>query len=73
MVILFISEIINKVVATPKVPFRPKFTHISDDMHALKQTMAIQALIERCWVEEPQARPSVKRVLKTLNTINPFK
>ncbi|CAC5423154.1 Guanylate cyclase soluble subunit beta-2,Soluble guanylate cyclase gcy-31,Soluble guanylate cyclase gcy-35,Head-specific guanylate cyclase,Receptor-type guanylate cyclase gcy-28,Soluble guanylate cyclase gcy-36,Guanylate cyclase soluble subunit alpha-1,Retinal guanylyl cyclase 2,Heat-stable enterotoxin receptor,Soluble guanylate cyclase 88E,Guanylate cyclase soluble subunit beta-1,Guanylate cyclase soluble subunit alpha-2 [Mytilus coruscus] len=67
------DEIINKVAATLKVPFRPKFPQMSDDVQTMKQTMAIEALIKRCWAEDPQVRPSIKRVLKTLNAINPFK
>lgn len=55
------------------MPFRPKFPQYSHDAETLKQTMAIEALIKRCWAEDPQNRPSVKRVLKTLNAINPFK
>ncbi|XP_063399114.1 atrial natriuretic peptide receptor 1-like [Mytilus trossulus] len=67
------NEIISKVAATTKVPFRPKFPYMSDNNQAMEQTKAIQALIQRCWAEDPQIRPSVKRVLKTLNTISPFK
>ncbi|CAC5423157.1 Guanylate cyclase soluble subunit beta-2,Guanylyl cyclase GC-E,Retinal guanylyl cyclase 1,Soluble guanylate cyclase gcy-31,Receptor-type guanylate cyclase gcy-28,Soluble guanylate cyclase gcy-35,Receptor-type guanylate cyclase gcy-4,Guanylate cyclase soluble subunit alpha-1,Receptor-type guanylate cyclase gcy-21,Retinal guanylyl cyclase 2,Heat-stable enterotoxin receptor,Soluble guanylate cyclase 88E,Guanylate cyclase soluble subunit beta-1,Receptor-type guanylate cyclase gcy-13,Receptor-type guanylate cyc len=67
------NEIISKVAATTKVPFRPKFPYMSDNNQAMEQTKAIQALIQRCWAEDPQVRPSVKRVLKTLNTISPFK
>ncbi|XP_052067318.1 atrial natriuretic peptide receptor 1-like [Mytilus californianus] len=67
------NEIISKVAATAKVPFRPKFPYMSDNNQAMEQTKAIQALIQRCWAEDPQVRPSVKRVLKTLNTISPFK
>ena len=74
MIVIFnVSEIISKVAATTKAPFRPKFPYMSDNNQAMEQTKAIQALIQRCWAEDPQVRPSVKRVLKTLNTISPFK
>ena len=69
----YFSEIIMKVAhkKEDEVAFRPIIsdTELDSDYRQTNMTH----LIRRCWAEEPEDRPTIKAVLRTLNKINPFK
>ncbi|KAK3101586.1 hypothetical protein FSP39_004669 [Pinctada imbricata] len=69
------EEIISKLkdIPTDDKPFRPKFPRELDGLQTVQQSYAIKRLIQRCWVEDPLSRPTVRTILKSLNKINPFK
>ena len=71
--ILYISEIITKVAdkEEDELAFRPEISDTEMDSDYHQTNMA--CLIRRCWSEDPEDRPSVKAVLRTLNKINPYK
>ena len=51
--------------------FRPVISDTELDNEYRETNMAY--LIHRCWAEEPENRPSIKSILRTLNKINPYK
>ncbi|XP_067655783.1 atrial natriuretic peptide receptor 2-like [Haliotis asinina] len=62
------SEIISKVrESSLQTRFRPSVAR------ELRQHPDLAALIEDCWSEDPSARPSAPRVVKSLTRINPSK
>ncbi|XP_059156438.1 atrial natriuretic peptide receptor 2-like [Physella acuta] len=60
-------DIIDRVRSPRDVLFRPMLAGET------KQNPELCQLISDCWGEEPGDRPSVARVLKTLNRLNPSK
>lgn len=69
----FISEIITKV-AYPEdgeVLFRPFIN--TYDLSSELQHSNIEYLVQKCWHEDPDARPTMKTVIRMLSKINPFK
>ncbi|XP_048242555.1 atrial natriuretic peptide receptor 2-like isoform X1 [Haliotis rufescens] len=62
------SEIVTKVrEPSTQSRFRPSVAR------ELRQHPDLAALIEDCWSEDPSARPSAPRVVKSLTRINPSK
>jgi len=70
---LFASEIIDKVAfpENAEEPFRPEIgdTDLDDEYRRTN----LEYMIARCWAEDPDSRPTMKAVLRTLNKINPYK
>ncbi|XP_045176739.2 guanylate cyclase 2G-like [Mercenaria mercenaria] len=67
------KEIVTKV-AFPEGGediFRPFIN--SADLSSEIQQSNIEYLVQRCWLEDPDARPNIKTVIRMLNKINPFK
>ena len=46
-------------------PFRPRYEHKPDDCDD-----ALLALMEHCWVEEPDDRPNFSDVIKVIIKVN---
>ncbi|KAL4224656.1 hypothetical protein ACF0H5_015353 [Mactra antiquata] len=67
------KEIIMKIAhpENKEFAFRPTITDTEMDSEHTRTNM--EYLIQRCWAEEPDVRPSIKAIIRTLNKINPFK
>ncbi|WAR01748.1 GCY21-like protein [Mya arenaria] len=67
------KEIIHMVAypTTTEDPFRPEIGDISLDSEYRRSNM--EYMIARCWDEDPETRPTMKAILRTLNKINPYK
>ncbi|XP_053384831.1 atrial natriuretic peptide receptor 1-like [Mercenaria mercenaria] len=67
------QEIINKI-AKPDDPddiFRPAIADTELDSEYSQANMVY--LIQRCWAEDPEVRPAMKSIIRTLNKLNPYK
>ena len=61
LTILFISEIVKRILHLEEPPFRPHFVNDSCPL-------AVQNIIISCWSEFPNVRPSLSTIKNTMRT-----
>ncbi|XP_071104454.1 atrial natriuretic peptide receptor 1-like [Haliotis cracherodii] len=65
------KEIIKRVAHPTDQLMRPTVVETHDEYVSLR--LPFVKLIHSCWGEDPQCRPTVRRVLKRLNRLNPYR
>ncbi|XP_067655650.1 atrial natriuretic peptide receptor 1-like [Haliotis asinina] len=65
------KDIIKRVAHPTDHLMRPTVVETQDEYVSLR--LPFVRLIHSCWAEDPQCRPTIRRVLKRLNRLNPYR
>ncbi|XP_046561340.1 atrial natriuretic peptide receptor 1-like [Haliotis rubra] len=65
------KDIIKRVAHPTDQLMRPTVVETQDEYVSLR--LPFVKMIHSCWAEDPQCRPTIRRVLKRLNRLNPYR
>jgi Protein tyrosine and serine/threonine kinase len=60
-----VAAIIDRVRTLESPPYRPEFNNMKIGLHP-----TIETIMQRCWAEQPNDRPTFDEISKFIRTIN---